>query len=59
MAKAKKNPYYGRARVNPQKVVMVGASVHIGWAARGHLALGASWGHHTTSRERKKTGGHL
>ena len=45
--------------LNPQKVVMVGASVHIGWAARGHLALGASWGHHTTSRERKKTGGRL
>ena len=28
------------------KVVMVGASVHIGWATRGHLTLGASWGHH-------------
>ena len=44
---------------NPQKVVIVGASVHTGWAARGYLGLGASWGHHTTSRERKKTGGHL
>ena len=45
--------------LNPQKVVIVGASVHIRWATRGHLALGASWGHHMTSRERKKTGGHL
>ena len=42
-----------------QKVVMVGASVHIGGAPRGCLALGATWVHHMTSRERKKTGGHL
>ena len=42
--------------LNPQKVVMVGASLHIGGAAGGHLALGATWGYHTTSRERKKPG---
>lgn len=28
---------------NPQKVVIVGASVHIAWAARERLALWASW----------------
>ena len=52
---------HGRALVylTLQKVVMVGASVHIGGAPRGCLALGATWGHHMTSRERKKTGGHL
>ena len=42
-----------------QKVVIVGASVHIGWSVSGCLAPGASWGHHTSSREGKKTGVHL
>ena len=37
----------------------MGASVHIGGAPRGQLALEASWGHHMTSRERKKSGGPL
>ena len=51
--------YFSLGYLTFQKVMIVGASVHLGWAAREPLALGASWGHHMTSRERKKTGGHL
>ena len=43
--------------LTPQKVVIMGASVHIGWTLHGRLALWATLSHRKTSRECKKKRG--